>query len=308
MKKYLYLINYPILEKDLALLEVRYLFKIKTEDKTFISEKSINPSDSAFIKSRMNIIYEKDSFQDILLELENNPIKHDRFKVEYMRLDSGNISYDERLEKVKDIGLRIIGTPEMYSPNILFGLTFFNNKWIFGIYEKNCFLWNNHIDKPHSYSQSLGVKLAKSVLNVATCGDKNIKVIDTCCGAGTIAIEALFMGIDISAYEINPSIAEDANNNLIHYGYSPIVINDDMHNIEEKFDSSILDIPYGIFSHITKEEQQGLINKATEISNLLILISFEELDFMVEKTGFKIVDRCTLPKGKFKRYIYVCKK
>lgn len=116
------------------------------------------------------------------------------------------------------------------------------------------------------------------------------------------------MGIDIAAYEINKSIARDANENLIHYGYRPVVINDDMNNINTKFDVSILDIPYGIFSHITKEEQQSLINKATEISDKLILISFEELAYMVEKTGFQIEDICTLPKGKFKRYIYVCKK
>ena len=308
MKNYLYLINYPILEKELALLEVRQLFNLNTEEKVFKSEIGIDPSDSAFIKSRMEIIYEKESFQEILMELCEKHIRCEGFKVEYMRLDKDNIPYDERLSKVKEVGLKIIGNPNMYMPTTLFGLTYLKGKWIFGIYEKNNFLWNNHIDKPCSYSQSLGVKLAKSILNIATCGDKNLKVIDTCCGAGTIVIEASFMGIDIAAYEINKSIAKDANENLIHYGYKPIVINDDMHNINTKFDISILDIPYGIFSHITKEEQQSLINKAAEISDKLILISFEELAYMVEKTGLRIDDNCTLPKGKFKRYIYVCKK
>ncbi|MBP6468159.1 MAG: hypothetical protein KA277_09100 [Fusobacteriaceae bacterium] len=122
------------------------------------------------------------------MELSKKPIKYEGFKVEYMRLDKDNIPYDERLSKVREIGFKIIGVPEMYIPTILFGITYFKGKWLFGVYEKNNFLWNNHIDKPCSYSQSLGVKLAKSILNIATCGNKKLKVIDTCCGEDVIIV------------------------------------------------------------------------------------------------------------------------
>lgn len=308
MKKYLYLINYPTYEKEIALLEIRRVFGLTTDLKSFISEKSISPSDSAFIKSRLHIIYEKEDFDEIILELEKNPIREDFFKVEYMRGVSTDISYEERLSKVKEISLKIIGEPKMSAPNVLYGLAYFDKKWIFGIYEKNSFLWNNHIDKPFSYSQSIGVKLAKALLNIATCGDKSKKIVDTCSGVGTIVLEALFMNLDISAYEINPIIAKDANNNLIHYNYKPIVKNMDMHSIIEKYNISILDLPYGIFSHITKSEQQNLISKTFEISDTLILVTFEDLEQMAIEAGFKIVDKCIVPKGKFKRHIFVCEK
>ncbi|MEG1099852.1 TRM11 family SAM-dependent methyltransferase, partial [Cetobacterium sp.] len=132
------------------------------------------------------------------------------------------------------------------------------------------------------------------------------KLIDPCCGVGTVIIEALSMGIDITGYEINRSVTNNANVNLEYYGYNKIVVNDDMHNIKDNFDSAILDIPYGLFSHITKEEQLGLIKKIRQISKRLIMVSFEDLEGMILESNFKISDRCILSKGSFQRYIYIC--
>lgn len=308
MKKYIYLMNYPTNEKELALLEKRILFKSELEDKVFLSEKNIDPTDSPFLKAKIEIIYSSENFQDIINSIESEKIVVEDFKVEYMRLEKDNIPYEERLEKVKAIGLKIIGTPNMQKPTTLYGITFFENRWYFGKYSKNSFLWQNHIDKPKSYSNSIGVKTSKAVLNIATGGDKSLKIMDSCAGVGTIVLEGLFMGLHIKGCEINSIIAQDGNENLEHYGYNSLIKNDDMHNIKEHYDVTILDIPYGIFSHITIEEQKNLIKKCYEISDKMVLISFEELEYMVLEAGFKIKDFCTVPKGQFKRHIYLCEK
>lgn len=307
---FLYSINHSPQEKDLAHLEMRTFFpktwKENIENKLVFSSMKIDPSDSPFIKARLEVIFKNSDFSKILEFLEREKIQEDGFKVEYFKLEHDNITYPERIEKCRKIGMGIIGTPKMTDYKKLFGITLYKNMWILGVYEKNSFSWYQRVDKPHSYSNSLDTKLAKTLVNLAIDGDKKHSIIDVCSGVGTIVIEGLSMGANILGCEINGVIAENANNNLIHYGFSPCVANLDMHEIKGLFHSSILDIPYGIFSHITPTEQQGLIDSCKKISKRLILISFENLEHMIIHSGFKILDWAILRKGKFQRYIWVC--
>lgn len=303
---YLYRINYPLHEKNLALMEMRTLFNIDSEEKIFFSEIEIDPSDSAFLKGRLKILFSGENFQEILSFLERENFQEEEFKVEYFKLEEGDSPFEERQKLCRNIGLRIVGIPNMSNPKKVLGITKFREKWYFGIYLKNDLLWQSHINKPHSYSNSLGVKTAKGVINFATGGDKKLRIIDTCAGIGTIVMEGLSAGVDIIGIEINPIIAQNARENLNHYGYPERVFTGDMLEVKDQFHSSILDIPYGIFSHITSQEQQALIDKTRKISNRMILVTFENLREMVLKAGFKVLDSCEIPKGKFKRYIFIC--
>lgn len=307
MKKYLYVFNYPRLEEDICLMEMRTLFEKDIIEKEIFSNKNIDVSDSVYINFKIEILHMDEKFENIVEKIKKEKIIMEEFKVEYYKIGNDTTEYAERIKKTRSIGLEVQGEPNMKNPKTIYGIVKVKDIWILGVYKKNNFLWNSRVKKPMSYSNSLGVSLAKSVINLATCGDKNISIIDPCCGIGTILIEACKMNVNIEGYEINKKIYENAKINLKFYNCNVEITNGDMHEIAKKYDSSILDIPYGIFSHITKEEQQSLINKTREISKRLILISFEDLDYMIEKAEFKIIDRCEIPKGNFKRYIYICK-
>ena len=304
--KYMYIVNYPTFEEELCLLEMRAVFGKMPVEKTLFSNIEFNSSNSPFIKTRLDIIYEKDTIEELLVEINKDTTIYNNFKLEYIRLNNNhNIPYEERLDLIKKLSMNIIGTHNFKNPEFNFGVTKVDGKWLFGIDNKNDYKWHTHDNKPCSYSNSLGVKVAKAVVNIANNGLKENIIIDPCCGVGTTLVEALDAGYQIEGYEINKHIAKNANINLEFYGFKPIVINDDMHNIKKKYDSSIIDIPYGLFSHTSEEEQQDIINTARRISNRIVLISFEEHDLMVAKAGFKIIDRCVVTKGKFKRFIVV---
>lgn len=304
--KYMYIVNYPTTEEELCLLEMRAIFGKIPEEKTLFSDIKFNPSNSPFIKTRFDVIHEKDSIDEILIEINKDKTIYNNFKLEYIRLNNNNnIPYEERLALIKKISMDIIGTHNFKNPQFNFGITKVDGKWMFGIDNKNNYKWHTHDNKPCSYSNSLGVKVAKAVVNIANNGLKENTIIDPCCGVGTTLIEALESGYQIEGYEINKQIAKNANINLEFYGFNPIVINDDMHNIKKSYNSSIIDIPYGIFSHTSEEEQQKIIDTARRISNKMVLISFENHDLMISNAGFNIVDRCVVSKGKFKRFIVV---
>ena len=167
-------------------------------------------------------------------------------------------------------------------------------------------MWLSHNKKPFSYSNALKVNVSRAVVNIAIGNNLNYKVIDPCCGIGTVLIEALSMGIDIIGYEINPSIGYNAIRNLNYFGYENIITIGDMTSIEDIYDIAIIDLPYGIFTQITAQEQLDIILSGRRIAKKLILITFEDMETQIKACGFNIEDRCTISKGNFIRHISIC--
>lgn len=306
-KKYLYIVNYPVFEAELCMMEMRELFNKEPNNKTLISERKFNPSNSPFIKNRLDVIYEEDSLEQILENIKIDNISFEKFKVEYLRLETGNVPYEERLRSVREIGLVVNGFPDIHNPEISLGITKFNEKWMFGINIRNDYEWHIHDRKPCSYSNSLSTRVAKAIVNIGTKGQKDVKVIDPCCGVGTTIIEGLSMGLDICGCEINPQIAANAKRNLEFFGLEKRVTKGSMHDLESHYDVSIIDIPYGLFTKTTEKEQRDIINTARRISDKMIIITFEDMDDMIKEAGFKILDACKVCKGKFTRYVSICK-
>ena len=52
--------------------------------------------------------------------------------------------------------------------------------------------------------------MARALVNIATCDDKRLSIIDPCCGVGTVVIEALDLGFNIKGYELQGNLLYDA--------------------------------------------------------------------------------------------------
>ncbi|MGL5087653.1 MAG: TRM11 family SAM-dependent methyltransferase [Clostridium sp.] len=282
------------------------LFNNVPNGKYFFSKEYVDPSRSPFIKESIKVLYAYEKLDDIVEKIVENKLAYNDFKVIYIKIEGGNIGYDERLRSLREIGLVVTGQSEMYNPKVTLGVTNFNGKWIFGIYEKNNFEWYKHDKKPYSYSNSLTLRMARSLVNIAAGNNIDCSIIDPCCGIGTVVIEALSMGFNIKGYEINKSIASNAKKNLEFLNLEQVITTGDMHTIEDEFDVSIVDIPYGIFTHTTLKEQTDIINTARRISRKSIIITFEDMEDLITSSRFKIVRKCILKKGNFIRYINLC--
>ena len=148
--------------------------------------------------------------------------------------------------------------------------------------------------------------MARALVNIAVGNNLELKLVDPCCGIGTVVIEALSMNIDVNGYEINNNIAQYAQRNLEFFGYNNVITNGDMHRIEEKYDVVIIDIPYGLFKPTTLKEQTDIIKTARKIADKLVIVTFEDMDKYIKGVGFNILDTCYVSKGKFVRYISIC--
>jgi Predicted DNA modification methylase len=229
-----------------------------------------------------------------------------KFKVKYIKHEDDTISYEDRLKSIKAIAYAIGGEVSIHDPEIMLGITHLNDKWYFGVYERNNMEWQAREQKPFFYSNALGVRTARALVNIAAGNNQSCSMVDPCCGIGTVVMEALSLGFDIKGYEINPLIGEHAKKNLEFFGYEDVITIGDMHEIKEHFDAAIVDLPYGLFNPTTLEEQTAIMRTARRIADRALIITFEDMSQHIAASGFKIIDRCHVSKGKFKRYVDVC--
>ena len=247
------------------------------------------------------------NLQDIINKIEEDKISYDDFKVNYIKSEDGDVPYEERLKAVREIGFVIIGFPDIHNPKIELAITKVKDKWIFGELIKNNYKWQRHNDKPHSYSNAVPLRMARALVNIAVGDNRDLTLVDPCCGVGTVVIEALDLGINVKGYEISKPIACNARNNIEFLGYNrEIITSGDMHNINEVFDVAIVDIPYGLFSPVTLKEQVDIINTSRRIARKLVIITFEDMDNLITSAGFKIVEKCYMTKGNMMRQISIC--
>lgn len=308
INKYIYNVNYQGTDRGLSELEIESLFDMKLIGKVLITDKKMNPDISPFIKNRLDVMYEKNTFEEIIEIIDKDRIDADKFKVSYLKLMKVDEYHKDRRSYCKEIGLRVTGYPQYVKPVVEFAITFFSGKWYLGVLNENTCDWKKHNDRPYSYSSSLNINIAKALVNIAAKGNKEISIIDPCCGVGTVMFEAFYSGYNICGREINEKVSENARINLKYFDYPPNVDTGDIRDIDRHYDVSIVDLPYGISVEASREYQMMIIRNAKRIADKLVLVTSEDMEDEFSSEDFILTKSCKVTKNKnrdFARYIWI---
>ena len=306
---YLYSLNYPEFEKELCALEVKSLFNELMGEKVFFTNIKADPSVSPYLRNRIEVLHSHTSFIELVGLVENEDFHATDFMVRYVKLYDQDPPFQMRRSYCKQLGSKINGEPLYIEPKEIFGITLYKGIWYFGILKQNDIKWKEHKYKPYSYSSSIDSNVAKALVNIAGNGDMSKRIIDPCCGVGTVLLEGVFAGYSIKGCEINRKIAKSARENLKHFNYDAKVTTGDIKDIDESFDVSIIDLPYGNFSRTTQKELQSILKNAKRISKKIVLVSAKNITKEIEKENLDILDRCEVGKNEnsdFIRYVWVC--
>lgn len=293
-------------ERQLCFMETKYLFDNPRPSRCFFSDREITPSVSPYIKHHISIVRSEDRFEKLLEYVREHNREYVNYRFVYFGFETQQINHREWTKKIIQLSAAIPGEVDMENPQLLLAFTKVSDTWIIGKYQANDMSWKAHDKKPHTNSHSLGLRTARAVVNIATQGKNDCRIIDPCCGIGTVIIEALTLGKNIQGYEISPNIAAKAQENLAHFGLKNVIQNCDMHTTTEVFDLGIVDIPYGIFTPFTKNAQIELLKTARRITKRAVIITFEDMTDILIHSGFHLADSCKVLKGKFIRYISIC--
>ena len=311
INKYIYSFNYDNSESELCKLESKSIFNKEEKNKLLFSELKVEPSNSAFIKKRLDIILFSEDYSTLINEIKNESICIEDFKVEYLVLDGDTTEYAERLKMLRDIGYSIEGDTDYYNPTITYALCYYECVWYFGVLIKNDFTWHKHKQKPCSYSNSISINIAKALVNIASKGNKEKKLIDACCGVGTIMLEACFAGFNIEGCDINWKICRDARENLSYFNYNAKVYRSDIKDISHRYDAAIIDLPYNLLSCASDDDIIHIVESTAKIADRLVIVSISDITSLISKAGFRISDYCSVSKRgntNFARKIWVCDK
>lgn len=308
MKKYLYFFNYSPNEKALCEMEFKQIFNCSMKSKYYLTNQYFDYRRSVYMKGRLDIMCMSSHFQDIVQYIHHKHLYYLEFKVVYLKNEITHVDYQESLQKCRDIAFPIEGSVNMREPKIVLAITKINDQWIFGRYHDEM-IWSDRYDKPYSYSHSLNVRDARTLVNIAIGQHIDDKIVDPCCGVGTVVLEGLSMGLHIKGYDINRYVAYQARLNLEYFGYDPLIIErKDIHDIQEYYDVVIMDIPYGVYSPFSYEQQLSLIQAAFFIAPRLVLVSHISMNSELIQLDYEIVDQASIIKGNFKRYITLCER
>lgn len=309
-----YIYHYACAEEEISLcaLEIRTLFGKDTASQfnSIESTLKIDPSRSPFIRERIDIMFQGESLGEVMSQVKEMPLVKSTFKVNFISLRDTAVSeklpYVERKKIERDIGLHVPGKADLHHPKIVFGITFLNGRWVFGDYHENDAIWLQHKSKPHSYSTALNTRVARAIVNIAVPDPIKVKVIDPCCGIGTVLIEALSMGIDIVGSDINPLVMAPVRENIDYFGLEGDVELKDIRDVTGVYDVAIIDLPYNLCSVISDLDKIEMLKSARSFTSRLVIVTVEPINTILEEVGFKIIDRCELRKRKFVREIIVC--
>ncbi len=308
--KYIYTYVHHVDEYDLCRMEMRSFFSVDSQSNFLISNIEVNPSRSPFIQDQLEVLYEDNSIDNIKKLVTNLKVNAKTYKVVCLNnFDIGEtkkIPQSERRLMEREIGLCIEGEPDLDFPEVVFGLLFIDERWYFGIHSKSESIWRKHLHKPHSYSTALSTRVARAVANIAVPQPQNIRAIDPCCGIGTVIIEALSMGIDIEGRDMNPLVCNGSRENIAYFGLQGTITLGPISEVTEHYDVAIIDLPYNLFTHSTREDQFDIIKHARRIADKVVIVTIETIDDLVADAGLVIVDRSIAKKQSFLRQILLC--
>lgn len=313
-----YIYTYACHEDEQALceLELRTLLGAEVRARYVESARCIEPSRSPFLKLRLDVLFEAGSLQELAEMAATLTVRGATFKVVFAETEAA-VSYDRQREIEREIGRHLRGKAEMRRPEQWFAVTELRGRWLFGDCSYGEAVWLQHQQKPQNYSTALSTRVARAVVNIAVPEVAGTRVIDPCCGIGTVLVEAMSMGIDIVGCDVNPLAVRGARVNLNHFGMPNVVSLADMRSLGEqgmespaslegRFDALILDMPYNLCSKLPEDEQLQMLESARRLAARAVIITTEQIDPLVAKAGFRIAERCVVRKGKFSRQVLVC--
>lgn len=293
-------------ERELCELELRTLLGAEPRGRYVGSPRRVDPSRSPFVKLRLGVWCEAGSLPELAERVAALRVEAASFKVSFAETDD-TVLYAAQRAIERELGLRVRGRAEMHRPARRFAAAVLGGgRWVFGECRLAEPVWLRHQQKPQNYSTALGTRVARAVVNLAAPETAGARMVDPCCGMGTVLIEAMSMGIDIVGFDLNPLAVRGARVNLAHFGLPEgAVALADMRKLGGGYTALVLDMPYNLCSVLPEAEQMEMLAAARRLASRAVIVATVELGGAIERAGFRLAGRCMVRKGSFARHIYV---
>jgi len=262
----------------------------------------VDVSRSAYVKLCMKIISKSEDLPSLYTKLGEANVKSDQFRVSVIKIPH-RLKVNQQ-EIMREVGLRIEGKPDLNNPKKEFLVVVTDkNIWLGEILSKSDGSWMAHSQKIQHYSSALPTRLARAVVNlIAKPGDK---IIDPCCGSGTLLIESASIGIKTFGCDINPLMIWASMKNIKDFGFNVPLAVIDARVIKGNFDAVITDLPYGRNCPYNENLYYEILANIRNLAPRSAIVAGIDISKLLLKLGFNLRDVLAVQKGSLTRYIHV---
>ncbi len=256
---------------------------------------------SAYVTECCRLLTRARTLKELLAESEKLGLRLERFRIRARKSTRIDAPGSQDIEHA--IADTISGSPDLSRPAVELVAWGLESGWLLGeLVSRTSKGWVGHEQRPFQYSCALPPRIARALVNlVAVPGDR---IIDPCCGSGTVLIEAGYAGVEPFGWEISQNVAEQAAVNVCHHGQAAWLTVGDGRKARGYWDGAVLDLPYGIGNEREEENCRGLIEHALEVAELIAIVTVGELDEFLTKRGATVLGTATVAKSKLQRRVY----
>jgi len=235
-------------------------------------------------------------------QLEKAKLSSDQFRVSVVKIPR-SLPLDSK-QIMHQVGARIGGKPNLSDPRTIFlAVATPEEIWLGEVKSESTGSWGEHSQKMHPYSSALPTRLARAMVNlVAAPGDR---IIDPCCGSGTILIEAVSIGIKAAGCDINPKLVTISIDNLRYFGLEGMVMLADARNISGNFDAVVTDLPYGRNCPMDEQLCSEILKNLRNLAPKSAVVTGENMSGLLSQMGYDVRSVTPVPKTSLIRYIHV---
>lgn len=303
MNKYLYLTARSERDSELIHAECYALTKAYPDENGLaISDRSVEVTRSAYVKKCVELMFAVDDIDELLARVEKAQFHQEGFRVSVVKRPS-NLSIDS-MAFCREVGALIGGRANLDHPTLTYLVIFSPKKIFFGkLISESDVAWSSHSNKPYLNSSSLASRLARTIVNlVAKPSDR---LIDPCCGMGTIILEAAQMGIHVTGYDINKKMVFSARKNFEYFNLVGRIEHGDARKISGKYDALVTDLPYGINTQADEQLYRDILRNARSLADKIAVVAAEDMTEFLQELSIEVEQVIPAYKPNFTRYVHV---
>jgi tRNA G10 N-methylase Trm11 len=160
-----------------------------------------------------------------------------------------------------------------------------------------------HDDKPWTTSSSLDSRFSRALVNLVPDA---ASILDPCCGAGSIVLEAASLGLNAFGVDWKPALVGMTRANLAHFGYDAGVELADSRTHVQPADAVVTDLPYGHAIDSDEHEIRAILELSATQAPLGVFVAPADISAWLTSAGYTDIEVHTVLKRRgFTRWIHL---
>ena len=290
-------------EHELALAEALALSGGKPcAGKLVRAERPIDIARAGYVLCGIELLASGADIAETCEKLRDTGLASDGFAIEVRRIPRGLKLH--RREIANALALAVDGRPNLDDPLERF-LTFVtaDGLWFGRTLEAGEPDWRRLAHKPHDFSSALPAQAARAICNLFVRGGE--RVVDPCCGSGTLLIQAASLGANVTGYDISKKMMWATNKNLAHFGFAPAASVGDAAEVEGEFDVLLANVPYGRMAPTSAEKLARMVTNIAKLAPQGAIVAVCDLSEAIQASGGVVREVLRLAKFSVTRRIFI---